>query len=41
MELKARRQNQADEEEVLRKEVAALKESIGGYEAQARRSSSG
>lgn len=36
MELKARRQNQADEEEVLRKEVAALKESIGGYEAQAK-----
>jgi HlyD family secretion protein len=34
MELKARRQNQADEEQVLRKEVAALKESIGGYEAQ-------
>jgi len=34
MELKARRQNQADEEQVLRKEVAALKESIGGYDAQ-------
>jgi HlyD family secretion protein len=34
VELKARRQNQADEEQVLRKEVAALKESIGGYEAQ-------
>ena len=34
MELKARRQNQADEEQVLRKEVAALRESIGGYEAQ-------
>ena len=34
MELKARRQNQADTEQVLRKEVAALKESIGGYEAQ-------
>ncbi len=34
MELKARRQNQADEEQVLRKEVAALKESIGGYAAQ-------
>jgi HlyD family secretion protein len=36
MELKARRQNQADEEQVLRKEVSALKESIGGYEAQAK-----
>jgi HlyD family type I secretion membrane fusion protein len=35
MELKARRQNSADEEQVLRKEVAALGESIGGYEAQA------
>jgi HlyD family type I secretion membrane fusion protein len=35
MELKARRLNQADEEQVLRKEVAALGESIGGYEAQA------
>ncbi len=35
MELKARRQNQVDGEKVLRKEVAALKESIGGYEAQA------
>ena len=34
MELKARRQNQVDEEQVLRKEVAALRESIGGYEAQ-------
>lgn len=34
MEIRARRQNQADEEQVLRKEVAALKESIGGYEAQ-------
>ena len=34
MELKARRQNQADEEQVLRKEIAALKESIGGYAAQ-------
>ncbi len=34
VELKARRQNQADEEQVLRKEVAALRESIGGYEAQ-------
>lgn len=34
MELKARRQNQADEEQVLRKEVAALTESIGGYQAQ-------
>lgn len=34
MELKARRQNQADEEQVLRKEVAALTESIGGYVAQ-------
>jgi membrane fusion protein, type I secretion system len=36
MELKARLQNQADEEQVLRKEVSALKESIGGYEAQAK-----
>jgi len=35
MELKARRQNQTDEEGVLRKEVAALTESIGGYNAQA------
>ena len=34
MELKARRQNQADEEQVLRKEVASLKGSIGGYDAQ-------
>lgn len=34
MEIRARRQNQADEEQVLRKEVAALKESIRGYEAQ-------
>lgn len=34
MELKARRQNLADEEQVLRKEVAALTESIGGYRAQ-------
>lgn len=35
MELKARRLNQSDEEQVLRKEVAALSESIGGYQAQA------
>ncbi|HWK32637.1 MAG TPA: HlyD family type I secretion periplasmic adaptor subunit [Hyphomicrobium sp.] len=35
MELQARRQNQTDEEEVLRKEVAALRESINGYRAQA------
>ena len=34
IELKARRQNQADQEQVLRKEVAALKKSIGGYHAQ-------
>ncbi len=34
MELKARQQNQADEAQVLRKEVAALTESIGGYQAQ-------
>ena len=34
MELRARLQNQADAEQVLRKEVAALKESIGGYQAQ-------
>jgi len=34
MELKAWRTNKADEEQVLRKEIAALTESIGGYEAQ-------
>src|ERR1051325_10520951 len=34
MELKAHREEQANEEEVLRKEIAGLKESIGGYEAQ-------
>jgi HlyD family secretion protein len=35
IELQARLQNQADEEQVLRKEVSALNESIGGYKAQA------
>lgn len=35
IELQAKRQNQSDEEQVLRKEVAALNESIGGYQAQA------
>ena len=34
MELKAHRTEQADEEEVLRKEIAGLKESIGGYQTQ-------
>jgi HlyD family secretion protein len=34
MELKAWQTNKADEEQVLRKEIAALTESIGGYEAQ-------
>ena len=34
MELKAHHEEQTNEEEVLRKEIAGLKESIGGYEAQ-------
>jgi HlyD family secretion protein len=34
MELQARRARQADEEEVLRREISALRESIGGYDAQ-------
>jgi HlyD family secretion protein len=34
MELKAHREEQSNEEEVLRKEIAGLKESIGGYGAQ-------
>ena len=34
-ELAARRTSQADQEEVFRKEIAGLKESIQGYEAQA------
>ena len=34
MELKVRRLKQADEEEILRREIAGLKESIGGYTAQ-------
>jgi HlyD family secretion protein len=33
-ELKAHREEQTNEEEVLRKEIAGLKESIGGYQAQ-------
>jgi HlyD family secretion protein len=35
MELRARLANQADEEEVLRREIGALKESISGFGAQA------
>jgi membrane fusion protein, type I secretion system len=34
MELKAYRKNKSDQEKVLRKEIAALKQSIIGYEAQ-------
>lgn len=34
MELKAHREEQTNEEEVLRKEIAGLKELIGGYQAQ-------
>lgn len=34
MELKAQRERQANEEEVLRKEIASLKEAIGGFQAQ-------
>jgi HlyD family secretion protein len=34
MELKVRRLKQADEEEILRREIAGLKESIGGYTVQ-------
>ncbi len=34
MELKAHREEQTNEEEVLRKEIAGLTESIGGYNAQ-------
>jgi HlyD family type I secretion membrane fusion protein len=34
MELKVRRLKQADEEEVLRREIAGLKESVVGYSAQ-------
>ncbi len=34
MELKVRRAKQADEEEILRREIAGLKESIVGYTAQ-------
>lgn len=34
MELRVRRLKQADEEEILRREIAGLKESIAGYRAQ-------
>ena len=34
LELRARRDNQADKEAVLRREIAALKEAIGGYKSQ-------
>jgi HlyD family type I secretion membrane fusion protein len=36
IELKVRRARQADEEQVLRKEIAGLEERIAGYEAQAK-----
>jgi HlyD family type I secretion membrane fusion protein len=35
MELEARRLKQADEEEILRREIAGLRESIAGYNSQA------
>lgn len=34
LELQARRTNQADKEEVLRREIASLQEAIGGYRSQ-------
>jgi HlyD family secretion protein len=36
VELRARRTKQSTEEEVLRKEIAGLEESVGGFEAQAK-----